>query len=144
MATAPYFAGREASLMVGPTSAAPVEFGKVTNWRFFANHATIPVTNFDSSGWEQVISGTRNWGLTAETLMLSTVGSTTHADLRDLLSSGIRQWYKVSNTSTSGTAGFNFMGYGYVEDWDASGEEAGPQIQNFSIKGDGAYTESST
>ena len=145
MATAPYFAGREGELGVTTSSSvATVAFGKITNWRFFANQAVIPVTNFDSSGWEENIGGTRSWGCTAETLMVSTAGSTTHADLRDLLSSGVRRWYKIANTSTTATAGYHFQGYGYVEDWDASGEEAGPQIQNFSIKGDGAYVESST
>ena len=145
MATAPYFAGREGEIGISDASSVTtVVFGKLTNFRIFANHGVIPVTNFDSSGWEQNISGTRNWGFTAESMMVSTAGSTTMADLRDYLSSGKRGWFKVANSSTTATAGYYWEGFGYVEDWDASGEEAGPQIQNFSIKGDGAYAEVST
>ncbi len=145
MATAPFFAGREANLGVSAASSVTtVSFGKLTNFRIFANHATIPVTNFDSSGWEEVVSGTRNWGCTAEGLMVSTAATVEHDTLRSYLSAGTRAWFKIANTSTTPTAGYYWEGFGYVEDWDASGEEAGPQIQNFSIKGDGAYAEVST
>ena len=145
MATAPYFAGREGELGVSAASSiTTVVFGKLTNFRMFANQAVIPVTNFDSSGWEENIGGTRSWGCTAETLMISTAGTVEHDTLRDYLSSATRGWYKIANTSTTPTAGYYWEGFGYVEDWDASGEEAGPQIQNFSIKGDGKYAEVST
>ena len=145
MATAPYFAGREGDLAVSAASSiSVVTLGKLTNFRIFANQAVIPITNFDSSGWEENISGTRSWGFTAETLMVSTAATVEHDTLRDFLSSGTRAWYQISNTSTTATAGYYWEGFGYVEDWDASGEEAGPQIQNFSVKGDGAYAEVST
>ena len=145
MATAPYFAGREGELGITTSSSiAVVSFGKLTNFRAFANQSLIPVTNFDSSAWEENIDGTKSWGLTAEGLTVSTAGSTSHADLRAALSGGLRRWFSVAQSSTTATAGYHWKGYGYVEDWDLSGEESGPMVTNFSIKGDGAYVESST
>ena len=56
MATEPYFAGREAELGITTSSSiAVVSFGKLSNFRLFANHTLIPVTNFDSSAWEENI-----------------------------------------------------------------------------------------
>ncbi len=145
MATEPYFAGREGELGITTSSSiATVSFGKLTNFRVFANHTLIPVTNFDSSAWEENIDGTKSWGMTAEAMAVSTAGSTSHEDLRVVLSGGSRRWFSVAQSSTTATAGFHWKGYGYVEDWDLSGDEGGPQVTNFSIKGDGAYVESST
>ena len=140
-----YFGGRQGELSLGATSsAALISFGKLTNFRCFATRNQIPVTNFDSSGWEENIPGIGSWGLTAESLMMSTAASVEHDTLRANLSAETRSWYKIANTSTTATEGYHWQGYGHLEDWDLSGGVDDPQVQNFSIKGDGPYVESST
>ena len=82
-----YFGGREGELSVSGTSSGPhVSFGKLTNFRCFATRNQIPVTNFDSSGFEENIPGTMSWGLTAEGLMMSTAATVEHDTLRANLS----------------------------------------------------------
>jgi predicted secreted protein len=104
------------------------------------NAETIDVTNMDSSGWRELLDGTKSWEFTAEALWLSTATTSKQDELRTALSSGTRQWFKFQNSTAAGSQ--TFQGWGYVSRWNLTADQSDVQIHNLSISGDGSIAES--
>jgi len=135
-----YFAGRVAKFGVASASSvALTAVGKVTGVDVSVNGEPIPVTNFDSSGWREVIKGVRDWEVSFEAMMVSTSISAAHDTLRGYLSSETRAWFGLQN-STADPYGIAFQGFGYMSGWTMSGNTDDAQLFNGSITGDGAPT----
>ena len=130
--------GRSATLKVGSSTSSQTAFGHIKSWEITVTRDMIDVSSFDSSGWVERYNGNASWGLTAETLVISTAGTQEHDTLRSGLSSGTRQYFIIANST--GTS-LEYSGWGFVSGWTQSGDESSPQVHNFTVTGDGALTE---
>lgn len=137
------FKGRQAFLGVYGTSSgstAAVRFGAIRNYALEVTRGEIGVGNFDSSGWNIRLDGIASWGLTAETVFLSTAASVNEQDtLRGALTGGTRKYFRLKNST--GTDSQQFYGWGYITGFTWNGAVDGPQLHNFTITGDGKLTE---
>jgi predicted secreted protein len=106
------FHGRKGIVQTAATSSGTAaNFGRVRNFSLDVNAETIDVTNMDSSGWRELLDGTKSWEFTAEALWLSTAATTKQDDLRSALSSGARQaMVQVPEFDGSGFADFPGLG----------------------------------
>ena len=144
MTLAPYFQGREGHVAFSASSASTwVSLGKLTNFRINVTRGTIPITNFDSAGWEQNLAGIANWNIAADAFAVSTAGSTDQAQLRSYLSTATRSWLSVFNSTVAGTT-VKFQGYGWVTGWELAGGVEDAQTHGFEFSGDGVLVEAST
>lgn len=137
------FAGRVGDLLVATASSlstAAATVGKLRNFEVSVTADTIDATNFGSSGWGENIDGIKRWTVTAEALWASTAFTSQQDNLRTALSSGVRQWFKIRNST--GTGSQTFQGWGYVNSWTLAAGVEDIQLHNFGITGDGALTES--
>ena len=135
------FNGREAVLQVSTTSTGTGgnSFGAVRSFTLTINRPEIDVGHFDSSGYIETLPGMAKGTLTAETLFLSTAATSQQDELRGYLSSGTRRYFFVKNTT--GTNSQTFKGWGFVTNFEWSGDLESPQLSNFQIAFDGKVTE---
>lgn len=135
------FSGRQGSLRVGASSSATTRFGAVQNWEVTVSRSEVPVVHTDTNGWQEQLAGIANWSLTCGTVFLSTAATTNEQDtLRGALSSGTRRYFQLYDST--GAGGAVRQGWGFVTGytWGAASLDA-PQLQNFTVAGDGAVTE---
>lgn len=131
-------AGRIGNIMYAATSSAsPANLGALRNFEVTADRDMMDAGSFDSSGYSEHLPGEITWQMTAETLFLSTGATSQQDELRGLLASGSSGYFRFYANSTSGHA---VLGWGYVAGFNFTGDRANPQLQNFTIQGDGAYT----
>ena len=137
MATAGVIA-RKAFLGFAATSSGTAsEVGEVRNFRLSIAHEPVIATSFDSSGWTELLEGTRDATVTfdsvyaraeAEQLALrKTIGST-----------GITSRHWTVRPSTSVSTLYRFQGF--VTQLELSAEENAVVAHNFTIRATRALT----
>jgi len=136
------FSGRSALIAVSTSSTAPVAFGALQGYTLTVDRAAIEVVHQDTSGWTENFPGAGSWSLTADTMIFSTAATQEQDTLRTALTGETRKYFTVSNSTVAGDNGWKQGGFGYVTGFSWTGDQSSPQVQNFTIAGDGALAES--
>ena len=128
-------AGRIGFLGIAATSTGTsAEVGEIRNWNIEVNQAQIDCTSNDSSGWNEVIAGIRNWRITAEAMYAR---ENEQVLLRESLSSAATRFFTV-HPSTAVTA--KWTGTGRIESYTVGGTHDGAALFNMVIAGTAALT----
>jgi len=140
------FSGRQAFLGIGANSTATsVAFGALQGFTITVDRGSIEVFHQDTSGWNENFAGNASWSMTADTMIFSTAATQEQDQLRDSLSSETRKYFTFKNsTASTADSSWGQAGYGYVTGWSWTGDQSSPQVQNFTITGDGVLTESNS
>jgi len=142
MALTNKFRGRTGRLMVSASSSvAAANIGSVRNWALNLTVGSIDASDADSSGWTETFSGQRTWTMSAGAVYLSTGATSQQDELRTAALAGSTKYF-VLHTSTA-AAGTEFSGWGWVSNFNPSGEYEGVALVNFEITGAGQLSESS-
>jgi len=139
--------GRAGRLFVSGTSGTTgANLGSIRNWALNLTVGSIDASDADSNGWTETFSGQRTWTMTAGAVYLSTGATSQQDDLRTAALAGSTKYF-VLHTSTVSTTGANggveYGGWGWVSNFNPSGEYEGVALVNFEITGAGALKESS-
>jgi hypothetical protein len=142
MAVANKFRGRAGRLMVAASSSvAAADVGALRNYQVTLTAGAIDFSDFDSSGWTDTMSGQRAWSMSAEAVFLSTAATSQQDELRTAALAGSTKYFVV-HTSTA-ASGAEFSGWGWVSNFNISGDMEGVALTGFEITGSQALTESS-
>lgn len=129
-------AGRFGSIRLSTASSATTAqttVAELTNYRLTVTHNLINVTSHDSSGWEDNISGIRNWEGTADVIYLST-GAGQAAARTSMTTASPNLMHFSFKQSTSNTAK-KWQGAGFVTGFDISHETENAVLGTVSFRG---------
>ena len=128
--------------MAATSSGSLVTIGEIRNYRINATETGIPLTSFDSSGYEETGQGTRSCEVTMEAVYVtSTATDATQADILDAFTSQGTRYLDVRPTTAaipSVTGDGRFMAF------DIGGDIDSPAILNATLKYTGSFTINST
>jgi len=124
--------GRKANLTYDATSTGSgTAFGVMQNYSLDVTRELADQTNFDSSGWTEMLDGRRSWSFSAQTIHVSTLANL--SAIRDQLSTTAPVWYTIQPT-TSDTQ--NWEGYALVTSYSISvADDNSVHVLNFSAQG---------
>lgn len=134
-------AGRFGSIRLSTASTATTsqtQIAELQNYTLTVEHALIPVTSHDSSGWEDNISGIRNWSGTAEVIYLSTGAGQAIARTSFTTASPnfVNFTFKQSTSNTSK----KWQGSGLITGFDISHATDDAVLGTISFRGRAALT----
>jgi len=137
MAVSAGIAGRKGVISIaGSSTGTDVEIGTLRNYSVSVSKDLVDITNFDSSGWTENLDGRKSWGISAESLHVSTNASL--ASLVNFFSSGSSHWVTIQPT-TSDTQ--EWAGAAIVTGYEVgAGSDNDPVLLNFSAQGVRALT----
>ena len=142
--------GTDLILRLGTTDANEAILAYATSCSLELSMDEIDQTNKDSSGWKNIIGGTRSWSVSSDALYANE--SQTNEDFRsmfDLLggsSNGRNKIYieLAVNGATSAANNVFYSGYGYVTALSVNGGTEDQATFSVSITGSGVLAETST
>ena len=132
------FHGRLGSVYntTGSTSAAQDEIGQINGWKVSVTRPKIPVTNNDSSGWAEAISGIADWEATVG-VTFGTTAAANETIRNGIINATTLQWIFRPTTETTGGM---WRGPGQVTGFDINGETAGAFDLSLSVSGTAGLT----
>lgn len=111
--------GRFASIRLSTASTATTAqtaIAELRNYTLTVEHALINVTSHDSSGWEDNISGIRNWSGSAEVIYLSTGAA--QAAARTAMTTATPNLVNFTFKQTTSNTAKKWQGSGWVTGFD--------------------------
>ena len=115
---------------------AGTQYDHITNWSLSINGETIDITSFDSSGWNDIASGTKSWSWSCT---MHYAGDATEGG--DESAADIVAGTTVAFLSTTGVTGdVTFGGNCKITQWELSGGLGESNQVTVSGTGTGALT----
>lgn len=111
------------------TEGAPVwtKVGGQKDATFDRGAGTIDVTDKDSQGWEENLSGLRNWGISFDAFIIEDDAG--FLEIEDSFDNQLQKQFQII------TPGHNYMGKATVESLSMSGPLGDAGVVSFTLKG---------